>query len=293
MPARNYLVVRRARRAYRAQAAMGARRLAAVARVGAKRAMLSRAYTGGALAAGALASYGAYRGIKRIRAARARAAKKRRIAYPVKRLACKKRITVFVDNVGKSSRTLYSERLTNITKGGTSDQRAYDIVNLKGFRVQINVYNQRNDFPISCTFAIVHKKDNGPPITTEFFRAYGDDRSMDFNTTRNFIELMQNPINTDLYEVLHRWNVTLNQREDNTSTSVIGTKRASEKMMTKYIPFKRQLRYDNTAAADAEDGEVYLVYWCDQHFQPAVGPVVANQMSVQIRALAFWNDAIR
>lgn len=265
----------------------------AIARVAAKRALVARAYTGGALAAGALAGYGAYRGIKRIRAARARAAKKRRIAYPITRLKCKKRITLDLDTLGRATRTLYAEKLTDISKGGTADQRSFDVINMRGFRVQINVDNLYTNDPVKLCFAVVHKKTQGSPTTAEFFRNYGDDRSQDFSIAKSSLRLTQTPINADLYDVIHRWTFILGERINYSGTAGKPTNKSYYKELNKYIPFKRQLRYDNDGTNTPEDGEIYLCYWADRLQQAAAQPVIANHFGIQCRVLAFFNDAIR
>lgn len=264
-----------------------------LARVSAKRALVARAYTGGALAAASLAGYGAYRGVKRMRAARARAAKKRRIAYPIKRLKCKKRITLDLDVVGRGTRELFAEKLTDISKGGTADQRAFDVINMRGFRMQMNLVNQYSTEPIKICLAIVHKKTQGSPTTAEFFRNYGDDRSQDFATAKSSLRLTQTPINSDLYDVLYRWTFLLGERINYTGTQAKPTNRPYYKEINKYIPFKRQLRFDNDATNTPEDGEIYLCYWADRLMQAASAGQVANHFLIQTRVIAFFNDAIR
>lgn len=268
---------------------MGVRRLGAVARVGARRAIIRRAFTGGALAATALAGYGAYRGIKRIRAARARVLKRRRLGHPMRGVRSKKRVVTDVDTTGKATRTLYQEDLTNIPKGTTADQREYDVVNVRGWKMQINVESLRT-VPIQINFAVLGRKNGAIATTLEFFRGYGDDRSVDFSTTLNFLKLMQSPINTDHYEVLHRWNVKLGALQNFSGGTAEAKHGVTAKEINKYIPFKRQLRYDNTGN-DPEAHNMLLVYWADVEYNAGSSTATANSFNIQIRNVAYFRDA--
>lgn len=261
----------------------------------ARRAGMYSPYAGAALAGGAIVGYGAYKGIRKIRAARARARKRSTIAYPIRRIQCKHRVTADLDTTGGATRTLYQHRITDISKGGTADQREFDVINVKGFRINANFINNVITAPVRISFAVVANKTeaNVNPSTPEFLRGYGDDRSVDFGTALNFIELMQTPINTDKYTVLHRWNFTLNPLTEGADT--IGrpnNNRSSMKTISKYIKFKRQLRYDNTTDVP-ESGDIYLVWWGDFEYSSAGTLTQSNAYERQIRVIAFFNDAYR
>lgn len=265
----------------------------AVSRVAARRALVSRAYAGGAIAAGALVGYGGYKAIKRIRAARARKAKVRRIGQPRKPMQAKIRGTI-VTNQNIDTRTLYSEPMCVINKGIDINERFGDTVNFAGFRLQFHIKNQ-GTIPQRVSVAIVSGKVLGDAVTSvptaEFLRGYGTDRAKDFSTADSTLVLMDSPINADKYEVLKRWNFDLGNREG-ASNDKAQIHKSSEYRIEKYIPFKRQLRYESTTSAtEPENGNLFLCYWIDREMSAAGALAQSNDAYVQIRVLAYYRDA--
>lgn len=258
----------------------------AVMRIAARRALISRAYTGGALAATALAGYGAYRGIKRIKAARARQVKRLKIGYPMRRIAVKKRQVKLTAHTNRNSRTLYNYDLCTIPKGGTADEREYDVCNIKGFK--IDMLTQNNNAGVGyLNLAICINKDNSAavPTTTEFFRAYGDDRSQDFANALTDVEFIKTPINADKITVLHRWTIKLNGTAADTGKPI-------DSNFSKYVPFKRQLRFDN-AASIPENDHPYMVYWYELQGAAPFSAGIANAWSESTRIITYFSDATR
>lgn len=257
-------------------------------RAGASRVLASRAYTGGALAAGALAGYGAYRGIKAIRARRARMRKRRTIGFKPKTKGTKALENIFDMSV-KDTRTLYQDIMTNISKGTAASQRYGDKVNIKGWRLHMHFQSLNNVSNQVINVAIITPKAGLTLATGEFFRGYSSDRASAFGTALDFIRLTETPINADQYNVLHRWRFRLGHKVNNGGTSEITDKSNSYKDIKKWIPFKRQLRYERDDSV-VESDPVFLVYWSDIEYSTSGGSVVTSAFQCQYRFITFFND---
>lgn len=275
------LVARRAARFYRGQ-----RRLNMLSRVAARRALVGRALTGGALAAGALAGYGAYRGIKRIRAARARARKRRNVGFAMKRLQVRTRQILDTDRTLLATRTLYFNAITDLVKGTAQNERSSDCVNFKGWKIQA-IWEPIVPDNVQVCMAVVCPKSNNVPNTAEWFRGYDADRADDFSTSRTALKQMMVPINADKYEILWRWNFMVSGLGSSTLDKATGRR---SKIINKYCKLNRQLRYESSAVSTEEDA-CYLVYWLDLFNNAAAAPVVAGRIAATIRIIGYFRDA--
>lgn len=274
----------------------GARRAAKVMskrfpRAVAKRALIANPYIGAGMAGGALIGYGAYRGIKAIRARRARISKRNKIGNrPSTRSKSKNGYVVNTDITAKSTRTLYVDYLTNILKGTGLDQRSTDRVTIKGFHIQMNLQSLLTTSKVVINFAIVVPKNAMTVSATEFFREYGTDRAVDFTTGLNFMGMMQTPINADQYHVLWRWRVRLGAKQNNTSANTVDNLQPTERSINKYVKINRLLNYE-TSATNAEADPIALCMWADVDFSTAGGVAVANAFQTQVRIIRYFKDA--
>lgn len=246
---------------------------------------------GTALTAGAI-GYGAYRGIRRIRRARLRQRKRRQIGFR-HRKPPKTAVILNSDATDLDSRTLYEETLTAIPQGTGQNERETDIANISGWVVHFN-WKNKGDVPIKVTMAIVSPKyfNQGIQATeAEWFRQWGGAREQDFSSSKSALQLMSTPINPDKWIILHRWDLQLGPRRDSTNNKDIIFK-PTETSFRKYIPLKRQLRYDDnpspTTAVEAHP--VYLVYWLDETFSPAGTVPQSNKVVVERRIIAYFRD---
>ena len=255
-------------------------------RVAARRALVSRTLTGGAAALGA---YGAYRGYRRFRRARARASKRRLIGHRPKRPP-KTDVLRNAGSVAKDSRTLHNYSLTDIAEGTNQNERETLLANITGWSVQMSFKNN-NEVALHLTVAVVSPKyfnQGVQAIETEWLRQWGDDRAQDFSTARDSLELMRTPINADKWNILHRWDFKLGPREGSTTNKNL-IKQPTEMTFKKWIPMKRQFRYE-TASSTVEAHPVYFVYWCDLSFAAPTSLPISNALQIEERVLTYFRD---
>jgi hypothetical protein len=62
----------------------------------------------------------------------------------------------------------------------------------------------------------------------------------------------------------------------------------------KYIPIRRQVRYDDPTIADiATSGRLFLVYWCEQLSGIEGGEVpFANALELDLLAVTYFNEPL-
>jgi len=198
----------------------------------------------------------------------------------------------FLDMATQDTRTLYTHNLVQIPKGTGLDERTSDRVNIKGWKLTINIQSLENVSAQTFCFAILSPKNSTSVSTTEFFRQYGADRAINFSTSLNYLQMMTNPINSDQYNILHRWRFKLGPKINNSGTSEVSSNRNTYKTINKYIKFNRQLRYETTASADVEADPVFLVWWADVDYSTNGGAVETANYQVQWRSVCYFNDTV-
>lgn len=184
------------------------------------------------------------------------------IGEPVGTSNCKTNI-VNATTATRNTNTLHNPYASflNIAQGTGINNRSRRVINLRGVRVQVHyklvpsvLTDQGNDL-VYLNYAVISAKDGVSTVsTTDFFRGYGSNRSIDFPGTNADIPiLINNPINTDKYQVLVHKRVRLAYFSNNQGTP--------EYVGDHYIPIKRQIRYDSDAAT-SHNGRLDFVMWC-------------------------------
>lgn len=209
-----------------------------------------------------------------------------------------KRARLFGDNVGsdtasksilgtqsrslEDSRTLYSLNATDIDHGIDKDERYRSLINLRGFYLEYKVDNNQT-YDCFVNVAMVSPKDHTATAvtTTDFFRGYGQLRSVDFSgTSLSGMDFHWRPINTDLYHIFFHKRLTI------TGTDNIGN-RTNWKAFKKYVPVKRQIRYDGVSS-NYSTSPVFLIYWIDQVHAQSGDATTANIARVQFHLRAIF-----
>lgn len=237
--------------------------------------------------AGAIRAYGAYqtakpyvKGVMRLRSAfmrnRANARKKRKfrqaIGESVGTGTAKQRTEKSTTLTNLPAKQLVQKELVDIPKTTTNsiDSRQRDMVNLRGIKICFMIKNNHTDgIPCYFNWAIITPKalDTGATgvPTTDFFRGEGNARGQDFTNTLDWLDLYCRNINTDKYQIhtrqRHRiagvWNA-----QDNAPTTTndkVNVGLAGERMIEKYIPINRQMRWNDTVHPEKN---IYMVWWC-------------------------------
>lgn len=285
---------RAAFRAWRASKRLRtARWAAASSRLAARRALVSRGLTGGGLALGALAGYGIYRGVRRIRRARARRYRRRQIAHPIRKLPSKSNQLATQTLTNRSTIDLYTARISDIPRTTTDeeDARTGTTANLIGWRLYLQLRNELAT-PQLVNIAIVSDKhfQQGETQTapeTEMFRGYTNARTVSFSNALTSTELTNFPINTDRYVPLHRWKYLLAAKhgEDHQTNP----SKASFIQLKKWIPLRRQVRFTDTGSI-ADTGSVFIYVWSDVPMRPGLGAATTNALSFQYTFIQFFKD---
>lgn len=267
-------LVKRRRLAYRASRFAG------------RRALMYGGYVGAAAALG----YGAYKGIRRIKRARARRIQRRRIGdrmgYRPKTSGSSLNPTAYGTN------TLVRAYIDDIGEGEDPNQRQYNSINLKGFRMNLNWRNEM-DFPIRVCCAVISPKTAGtqesPTITQDFFRAYGIERGGPFPVPGQGIaydDWVNTPINADKYVILHRWDFSLGAKhgEDH---QVYGK---SIKAMQKWVPIKRRINYDAQNNDTPQHGRIMLCWWAVRFMATTTTGVESNAVTHSYKIVTYFSD---
>lgn len=222
----------------------------------------------------------------------------RSVGHPVSRRVTKaSNISSFAGNTldtvtAYNSRTLNEIILDRIPKEvdvHSYIERETDVINLKGWRVNLNIENTTSD-PLMVHMALIavarHDEGTTVTLTDEFWRNYlNGTRTEDFNASQTGTEYGALKVNNDKYKVIHRWKKFI----DGTNST---NERSKYWMFKRYLKFPRQVIYDSTEATDGSDSphnmRLYLVHWAHKVLEnPAAASASYN---LQGSLLAFWRD---
>lgn len=163
--------------------------------------------------------------------------------------------------------------------------RSRDIVNTVGIRTTISFTLSVDDrdaldfacIGINCALIVPRDSSTGSANINNFFRGdQNEDRAYGFNTTRSFLEMHNSPINSDDYAVL--W------RDKRILSMYNGTSTWNQ---TKYIPYKRQLRFDDLGEPHEN---VLLVFWCDDTRAAGFAASRPNAITAQTKTELLFHD---
>lgn len=233
---------------------------------------------------------------------RRRLAKRARIGMPVGYGTTKRNLVVNESALNRDSRELYSHDLTWITKDTTNalNLRQRDIINLRGFKIDWAMRSgATTSFPLYMNFAILaHASNTSVPTSTRtqcivdenFFRGNSASRAIDFGTSLESIQMTRLNINQDIYSVLRRWRVRMDPVVNPTgiTSRFVDITKAGKK----YIPVRRQVRYDDaTNGQVATSGRMFLVYWCDGvQGRPSGATGIAAALNIDLHVVVYFNE---
>lgn len=193
-----------------------------------------------------------------------------------------------------NSRTLRSVPMINIDRQSAAAtvadidlrMRERDTIVVNGFKIWLEVKNN-DSVPLSCNIAVLHPKDDGAGIDTAgFFRNHGADRQLTFNGTRSCLEFTSLPINSDHYVVLMHKRFRLGSATGFGS----GNGDRAYRYLSMYLPLKRQVRYSGPNASDLVEGQVYLVWWCDNVTALTATSASPNAMHFAYKYVTFFEN---
>lgn len=211
-------------------------------------------------------------------------------------------------NESWSSRFILYYDLTNVLKTGVNiadnlaatdlpinriNRRQRQLINIRGFSVNQTFTNNTNAPMIVNVAMIAPKNTNSSEVAVDgFFRDYNESRDVNFSTTLSSLQISTLPISTDKFTVLWRKRMTLGAKQ----TDAVGNFNTRLPMnfcsIKKYLPFKRQIRYNDDAGSTAEQ-KVFLVWWADQ-FQAAPGAEpIGFAYNTQTLAVTYFDESSR
>lgn len=199
------------------------------------------------------------------------------------------RNTGTASNTSLSTRTLYTEALNDIsgTANNAINARQRDVAYVTGTKICMAV-NSLSPLPLHFNWAVVSRKDqaDAAPTVTDFFRSMAGTRSQNFATGLSSLQFSCLPINKDKYHILtHHRRLLASTGEATVNDGV----RKSYIEVQKWIPIKRQFRFDGDAATTAER-RYFLVYWFDTWMAQAASAPIADQVAVYEHHTTYFRE---
>jgi len=181
-----------------------------------------------------------------------------------------------------TTRTLNFEQLLNLARGDNINARERDIIDLRGFKVCMQMQNLRPATAMYVNVAVLSSKfdPTSSPSVTSFFRGQDSTRGQDFNTTLQSAEFHCLPINTDKYYI---------QTHRRYKLAPFNTNQKDYAMHEFYVPIKRQIRFDNSGSGSL-NRQFYLVWWCDTLLAAGGATTIANAMNFQYKVVTYFRE---
>lgn len=250
------------------------------------------------LAAGG--AYMAYRGIRRIKRARARQKVRRQLGSKPRSLV--KRAQGLQQDVQLGDCTLHSWDISQLGYAATLDAqkvlRVHDTVHICGYKIDWNLNNLASE-PVTVVAYVASPKQWIPGTTDpstvgqELLTNYdGIAQAIDFTTGLSAQEYLHNPINGNKWSILKKFVWKLNGKQGETNAKPVWPNRDSSVQTSNYIPIKRQFNYEDNIGQErtkTEHPPVYLLYWCVRNNQPSGGTPQYTVQS-QLRIVTFFRE---
>lgn len=189
----------------------------------------------------------------------------------------------------KSDRAQYYDEITFPSFGDAINERERRVINLRGIHLCMEIsagsalliggaYRDRNVYVNVCVVSSKKDPTSTAVSTNHFFRDSTSNRAIDFDALQRSIDFHCRPINSD------EWNVHMHYR------TVLGGEAVESnptiRRIMKYIPFKRQIRFDETGEPDSR---LFLVWWTSLAGEHTATPF-ANIFKSQYYVTAYYRE---
>lgn len=185
-----------------------------------------------------------------------------------------------------NSRTMYEVPLTLLVKGDGINQRERDAVNLRGWKVNMEMINVGTK-PRYFNYAVVTPKDCGTTTTStlviDFFRAYQANRAQNFSISLTGLQLHTLPINTDKINVLKHGRFKLGT--DDPQAGFKDTR--NYKTFSFFLPLGRQIRYDSSGNPTQK---AWLVFWYDSVGAEANSAAEVEGLKLHYQIVTYFRE---
>ena len=192
-----------------------------------------------------------------------------------------------------NSRELEIRNISNIPFANNSLIHARDrgMVNCSGWKFHVNIETKDVlDRTSIFNWAIVVPKVDLQPEEANFFRDPGDSgsgtRNKDFATTLTGIEMCYGQINTDIYYIIKHKRIKFISSVNTNQNEQYGS---NHRELAFYVPFNRQLRFDEGEVTVKCTTPVYFVYWMDMPTN-AAGGGIPNAYNIGHRVVCFFRN---
>jgi len=189
----------------------------------------------------------------------------------------------------QGNRELYSKEITAIEQGVEPNERNRDILNFRGVKICCLFRNTANDSCLFLNYAVISPKIANNVGLQGFFRSNANQRAVDFDDTANLTSMDYHcrNINSDLYNIITHKRLKLAARQ--ATTQNVGGYTAR---VMRYIPIKRQLRYDQIG----ELGEkcttpIFFIWWYDiEGLGVGVSPNSYDYLMTDLRLITYFRN---
>lgn len=190
----------------------------------------------------------------------------------------------------QATRTLIQlDDLTNVPRGIDINERARDVVNYSGFKIDLVIQSLQDNLPLMFRWAVVAPRNSEVITTTDFFRNPGGGaRSENFDANRTYIEFTTNPINSDEYTILYDSHMMLGAFS---GPAISEHHHNNYRHISQWVPLKRQLRYSGSGGASSVE-PLFVVCWCDRFGADGGTLALANQINVETRVVRYFQDVL-
>ncbi len=183
-----------------------------------------------------------------------------------------------------NTRILNERRLTTTTKGTQLDARERGLVNIRGFKICMELENL-GEKPLYFNYAVIYPKACIAEDLIEannFFRSSGNERGADFGDALTSNEFHCLPINTDKFVILKHKRMVVPGANTNSGRTY--------RNIDFYCKLNRQMRYDDFDATSPEGGHVFLVFWMDVFGTTGGTAPQTGQCAISERIITYFRE---
>lgn len=211
--------------------------------------------------------------------------------FPLTGAPMKSRAFNNFSTTGLSTRTLTEifEPL-DINRDATNiNYRSTDVINVNGIKLDCQFRNLQGNLPLGVNIALVSPKHATTWSGTDFFLNPGGGAcSSNFDNNRTYNEFQTLPINYDEYTVFSHDRFLLSPSTE--AAVLIDNKNNSYKHYTKFVPIRRQVRYESSLGTPHP--HLFLLVWCDRLLAVTGAIPVADTLTYDARGVIYWKDVI-
>lgn len=238
---------------------------------------------------------GSYWGTKRrrIKGKRAKIRARRKIGEPIGLSTAKYNLCVNYFGSLRDSNTLHNDNINLLLRGDEINQRERNIINLRGWKIDMTIFNQTASPQIVNVAILQNTNNDGGPQNSNFFKAEGDttERAVDADSTISVLKWAHGIINRELYNVLMHKRFMIGPNalfSDFDSGAVMH----SWKNFKRYVPLKRQISYD-TAGNEPMSNDVHICWWTTlikNQVTPGVSTPTVNAVLFNMQVRQVFRD---